>query len=718
MKKRILAMVLTGCLLFTAISVQPVRGALAAESGAAMTSSLQKELTEITKAVKKKITVPKELTEFSYDMYNNAEGTEWELNWSDKAMSESLEVRCDGSGRINLYRFENSENAGFKLKLKKAELRKKAEAFLKKAVPEIAGSLSFQGEQYDRYSGQCSFSYLRKENGILMPDNGIRISVNTETGAVMEFWTYWDRGIFIPNSQTQVTKPEALKIIRKQIEMQLNYRTSVNLIDPIMSSGEAMKTKAFLVYEPDRAYLAIDAKTGVVYLEDSRTGSGGMGGEMPADTEAGVEDGGLTTEEVNKISEISGIITKEQAIESVKNNQDLLLYGGMTEIRADLNKRSKDGKPSYVWVIRMSDPREAAVDSSDVFRPYASATLDAFTGRVLSFYASVKDYGYLEKDEWKSLSRYSKEDCQTRFEAFAKKQAPDYFGKVKKTMEYDGYILGFNDKTPVYGGFRYNYDRMYQNIPYMENSIYGGVDSVTGKLYQFGADWNAAVTFEEPKNMISEDKAFQAYMGFDGFELVYEINYKKDTSGNTGKEVRLVYRTDINPTWVSPFTGKQLARDGKVYSKPVTGFTYTDLKGNRYKESIELLADMGIGFAGKLFRPDQAIKASELKTMLEQLSIYNGKGDKTLSKGNKTITRIEAARLAIRLTGLEKLAKINGIYKINASDADKVKKADTGYAALAVGFGMLKTDDKNRLNPDKALTRGEAANLIVSLLAY
>ena len=79
---------------------------------------------------------------------------------------------------------------------------------------------------------------------------------------------------------------------------------------------------------------------------------------------------------------------------------------------------------------------------------------------------------------------------------------------------------------------------------------------------------------------MSPQNAFEHYISKDGFNLLYEINvinqydpnyksidkyYDYSEAYSVAYEIRLVYRPDISPAYISPFTGQQLNSNGEVY---------------------------------------------------------------------------------------------------------------------------------------------------------
>ena len=122
---------------------------------------------------------------------------------------------------------------------------------------------------------------------------------------------------------------------------------------------------------------------------------------------------------------------------------------------------------------------------------------------------------------------------------------------------------------------------------------------------------------------------------------------------------------------------------------------------------------MGIGFEGGLFKPSQAITAEELADFTEKAGFY---ADSKNKLSGSTINRMEAAKYAVKLLGLEKAAKISGIYSMNITDQATINQSDIGYAAIAYGLKLLTPNSNNQLHAGDNLTRQEAADLIVAML--
>ncbi len=680
------------------------------------------ELEKIITAVKSKITVPSELSKFSYNYYSGSGNSYvWNLSWSNKDGSKTIYVNSDSKGRISNYSYNTDKS--YKPVYLQDELKSKADTFIKSIASDIAGKLQYtETSSASSYNGTYTYQYQRVENGIPMPDNTVSVAVNYQTGEVTNYSANWLYDVSIPGSTVKITKDDAAAKIGKNIKMTLSYQSAyVKSAD-----GKSSSVKAFLVYSPDNSYIAVDAVSGKVYTTQNQwlTDSSNQATAESSAKDAGA---GFTPEEINEIDSIKGLITKTNAIKAIKNNTKLLFDKNMTSVTANLYKSNSDSSDAaYVWNINFTDPREAKEGSNDTYRAYAYAVVDAKTGKIISYHSSTKNYYDTTKEQWDSVKvKYTQKQGKTALESFIKEQVPDYFKNTEYTGSFDDYVIAYKDTKPVYGGYSYNYQRVNEGIAYAANNINGAVDGVTGKVYSFGYNWDKNITFEAPNNIISADKAFTNYIANEGYRLIYEVYYEnsitsaKNTAASDAvytqtPSVRLVYRTDIAPEYFSPFTGKQLDYEGKEYVKPTGLYTYTDIDGNSSARNIKILANMGIGFDGGLYKPTQAITAEELLNFIEKANFYYNSSKYKLT--GSTVSRLNAAKFAVQLLGLEKAAAISGIYSVNISDQASISQSDMGYAAIAYGLKILLPGSDNKLRPSDSLTRQDAADLIVAML--
>lgn len=693
----------------------------------------QTGLTTAINKVKATITIPSEYTEFNY--YFNDAGTYtdafWNLNWSTKDGKSSIQVNCDEDYHITYYSIYNYDQTGTGIaKYLRSELQSTAESFIHKVSPETDGKLEYVDSEFEGiYSNNYVYNYQRTENGISMPDNSVRVTVNCITGEVTSLTVNWLYDAKISAEKAKLTKEEAAKLIKKQMKMKLVYRTDyIGIYDSV--KGTTQK-KAYLVYEPSLQYISIDAKTGKVYLTKSEWINTGNGAN--AKKEAAADDGSamrgkvsLTPEEQEKVEELKNVIPKEKAISIVTGNKALYLDKNLVQVNADLSKSDS----SYVWNISLNDPREVNYEKDmDTYRGYAYATVDAVSGKILNFYSSVKDNYDQKNQKWNTVKiKYDKKEAKKILETFIKTQITDRFKNSVLSEETEDYVAYYKNNKPVYGGYRFQYNRVNEGIEYPYNSIYGLVDGVTGKIYSFGSYWDENVEFESPKGVISADKAMDYYLAKEGYGLKYEINQINKVSQSQTKEgyysnqtkaeyeVRLVFRPDVTPSYISPFTGEQLDGSGKVYKK-TAAYAYEDVTDKVKYKNVFLLADMNIGFEGGKFLPEQPISVGELNSLLNKIgyAVYKDPAEDATAD-RSLISREEIAQLFIDKLGMTKMAAISDIYKTGFTDESSINKKYLGAVALAKGLGIIKGDTANNYNPTFRVTRADAVDMIIGYI--
>lgn len=537
----------------------------------------------------------------------------------------------------------------------------------------------------------------------------------------------------------KITKEEAIKLLNENMKMKLVYRSNYY---PIYNKNvTSSENKAFLVYEPTLSYISIDAKTGEVYLTKTQwTDTSTYAGASKADSasnEASISTGTqtLTDEETAKIEELKNLITKSKAIDIVTSNKYLYLDKNLKSYTASLSKNDDaSGKSTYVWNVNLSDPREINYKKdTDNYRAYTYATVDAQTGKILSFYSSMKSYYNDATKTWDKVKVvYDKEVSKAILEKFLKTQVKDRFDNSILSTQNEDYVVYYNkDESPVYGGYSYRYNRVNEGVEYPDNNINGSVDGVTGKIYSFSTYWNDNIIFESTKGAITADQAMDYYLGKDSFGLKYEINvinkydssnsltqnYKDyATTNSVDYEIRLVYRPDVNPAYISPFTGEQLNYNGEIVTATLP-FAYKDITNTAVNRNILLLADMNIGFAGENFLPDKTVTIGELNKLLQDIGYgYNDTSDND-PYANNLLTKEKLAKIFIDKLGLEKVSKLSGIYATGYADENNIGDDYVGAVALAKGLGLMTADTDNNFNPGNNITRAEVVNFMFNFIS-
>ncbi len=742
MKKRILAAMLVLVLAFSTLNgFTPVNAEKADDT---LTEEKMKEVLII---VKGKLDIGDEYTEFNYYYSENAGKGRYQFNWRTEDGSAYISVSADSTGRIYSFSSSNNEKAGQREGMIPTyigeELIPEAEKWIVGVEPELQGKLKLNSCRYTSYNKNYVISFIRIENGIDMSDNSISVTMDAFDKSVLSYRVNWNFEVAIPKVDQVIGEEAAAEKVGGAVKMELKYR---------LTRDADGNDKVFLAYTPDKSYIAVDAKNGKVYTERTYWGSGTDFDEGFNDMEATKEAADaeesysygdrqvtLSDAEIKKLGDIKDILSSEEAINLIKNNKRLYVDGNLTSSNCRLYTDKDD---NYYWRIYLYD--DTPIDYNDYssyydyYRASLSASLDAKTGKLISFSADTKDYyAYSNEGEDVFKANYTKKQCQKLFEEFIKETDPDKAEYTRLSNVYDRTVTLYNIETnkdvyPV-GGYSFTFGRQYKNIPFDANYVSGAVEAVTGKITSYNTYWTDA-EIPEPENIIDESEAFASYIKCDGFDLVYELVMKYENKNNyygydKDYKARLVYRTAISPNYIDAFTGKQLTWSGEEYVPAGVSYKYTDINGTKYERSIKLLADMGYGFEGEEFKPDAKITNEEFMKILGANS-YGGyryyedyedeadneDDDDIVNDDETTVIRQEAARLIISYLGGEKLAKMD-IYKTGYSDESKIDKENLGSVALCKGLGIMGAKSGNKFKPNRAVTRGEAAEFVIRMLS-
>ncbi len=705
MRKRIVTLLLALALVMGTVYTGSPIGAYAANE------ETQEQMTEVLLKIKTKLELPDEYTEFWYNYNNYGTKATWYFNWSTEDSSKTVYVNCDDEAHIiNVGSYGENSRSGMPDRIAE-ELVPEAEELLYRLFPEAKGHVVLKNSGYQYYRSAYRFEYRRIENNIEMPDNYIYLTVGYKDCDLIGADCSWNYTASVPSADKLIGADKAKAKIDEKLDMQLRYYVGYD------KDG---KEKIFLAYAPTMYYIAADAKSGKLYTKKNYWGDDPeMKEAADEDTNGATADNGrgyeakLSDAEIKRISELQNLISSDDAVKIIRNNKYLLVDENINSVTANL--REYDGE--YRWYISLRDNRPANYDDGDAYRAYASATVDAQDGKILSYSASVKSMYYYAEEDLDSIKfNYSKKQCKGIFEDFLKSIEPEKFVTVQLTSSSPDmeYYSDYSTKPYIFS-YGYNYTRYNDGIPFASNGINGSVDRVSGKVYNYYMNWSNAEV-PSAKGVITEAKAYDAYMSYEGFDLVYEIVNKYENTGSIygdGNEqiIRLVYRTAISPAFVDAFTGKQINYNGEEYEDVRTDYNYNDIAGTKYEKAIRILAGMGIGLPGESFEPSKKITAAELGQLISRLPYFGYRED--VLSGDKTLSRQEAAKAVITLMGLEPVAKLD-IYKLSYKDKKDVGKEYTGYVAIAGAMGLFGDAKAKKFKPKTALTRGEAAQLVLN----
>ena len=498
------------------------------------------EMLAVIAKIKPLLSIPDRYSEFNW--YYSAGSVDfpptWSFTWSAPDSYSSISATCDDDGHLLSFYADkdinaDADSASLLPNYLKAELVDTARAFLTKIEPEFAEQFVLTSTSGYGKSERYTYLFRREIHGIPLPSDTIRISLDNQTGAVLGYDSTFHRNAVIPSADQILSEDQAKEKLKANFTMTLAYREK-----RVPKEDGTFDYVGYLVYTPSNSSIAIDAHTGEIYENmttwQAADGSANMadkGYDMAAENTAMNGYYQYTEQELEQSELLSTLIPKETAIATVTGNPALYFPNGLTTVDARLTKTSAsgrypiaDGDETYRWQLHFSNPNQDGYGYS-----YASATVDAQSGAILSFDARPYSYWYYDENGLDAPDvAYTMEQAQPILEAFLKQQLPDQFANSVLSSSGPYNVIQFllsddGNQIPVYGAYSYTYSRVNEGVPYPYNSIYGSVDGVTGKITSFSYYWYDNVVFESPKDAVGADQAKDLLLAADGFGLNYQI---------------------------------------------------------------------------------------------------------------------------------------------------------------------------------------------------
>lgn len=756
--KRILSLTLVLIMLTTSI--------FSSVTAATVTEPTTKELESVIIAVRSKIDIDDEkFSELSwhYSAPTYYSDASWYLSWSSPDYDNRISISCDPDGNITNYsKYEYKKDHQLHLATKdpKAYLPV-IEKFINLVAPFASGKLELTKTNAPASLSYPRFSYTfsRFENGIIVPDNFINVSYDFSTNEILSYSCVWEHDVEFKASTEIITIEKAKELIGTTQSMKLSYRLKTEYDE---NTGKAMSRKAYLVYTPELSYVSVDAVSGKVYTERNTwtvsnskdqvtngSASGTLGGvlEDSAESEKSELRYELNEKELEQLEILNNLISKEDAIKAVTQNEYLYIDSSATAIDARLSKMSPsvlytdntEQMEKYCWNITFSNPI-VSEKSSYQFNSYMNARVDAQNGKLISFNANLPNYYYYTENNLELPAfTITKDKAQSIAIEFLDNFDKERFSKTILSNSYDSVPLNYIEKStniigeieliPVYRNANFSFTRQNEGVAFTYNNLSTSVDLVTGKITNYSSVWYDDIEFESTKNIISKEKALDVLnSASNGFDLNYEINsnytYNKYLTEQKDEYIdssllytsapytRLVYSL-YSPltTTIRAIDGKLVNYNGDEIKTNAQNYVYSDISNHWAMDIILRFSYTGIGFEGDTFRPDEKINAMDFQMLLGMCGIYS----QTDLQDDAPVTRTDAVKYILDSYGYNKIAQLKGVFITDFTDNFKLQENDVGYIAIAKGFDLIKGDG-NSFRPYDALTRAECLALCYNII--
>ncbi|MEW6726009.1 MAG: YcdB/YcdC domain-containing protein [Bacillota bacterium] len=573
------------------------------------------------------------------------------------------------------------------------------------------------------YPVMYNYVFLRTVNGIPVNGNTITVGINAETGEMQNFNLSWEENLNLPDPAGRLS-PDHTAAIFTETGLELTY----------MYFGPRDRdtdVEPRLVYQLRDGRFLLDALTGKrhdslngpYYFDVTGDFFGGGGGEPMT---ARAQKMPLTVVEQEAVDKLGKLLTADQARMKAEAAYSLPPEMQLTSKELMANWSVPGSK---IWSFNYTDKEK---------RLSLNVSVDARNGELLGFARYDNEPDYRNAPEVKLSQAQAQEIAQN----FIKKQQPSRAGQVvlRRSEKELGPWSKAGDERPR--SYVFEFARMVNGIPYPENGFSVTVSSVTGEITNYQMRW-WDTTFPAAAGVISQAAASARFLEKHPLMLEYARAYAKWPAEQTDRAAYflLYHPTNLWPAaMLDANTGQEIDYEGKPVADRRPAFT--DITGHPAAKDIDLLAEQGIVTAkdGR-FRPNDVITGKELLEMLARAAGESG-GYQPLNEEDdqqlldrvlslriiedaagfdpaRQVTRIQAARWLVNSQGFGPLARHGEAFKLAVKDAGLINPADRGYAAAALAMGYLTPQDGGTLAPNRPVTRGEAAGMLVrALLAH
>lgn len=710
--KKLIAFILTFAMVLT----------FAIPTAAATKADPKIKLDDAIKSAKTILDLKTDNYNFNYNYTENQNNrSEWDLSWNPKAADgSSIYVSIDSvTGDILNYNCYTPYNPQAQIKIPKytkAEALAAVEKFLNKIAPTKFKETVQKDNpnMYPYYDSRIinqdtySFNYVRQVNGLDFFDNGMTVTVDKNTLQIRNYTFNWDNGVFEDPAKA-ISKDKAKEFFKSKLGIELSY----NLI-----SNDNGKTQTpILVYSFKNGNNPIDAITGDVLNNSGIFYSGAMDMAMKS-AAAAKANVALTPQEQSSVDDSSKYISKDAAIAEAKK---YITIGDKFNLNgANLYVNSTD--KSAMWYLNWDH------NSTGTYS-YASANVDAVTGKIKSFSMNGNEY-YPSKD---TAVSYNKDQAKAEADKFLSSIEPDKFKVVElKDLNQDSTIIDNQS------GYNFAYIGKINGATCNFDTFNITVNPYSGKIMSYSSNWTD-VTLPPTDGIITLDEAYNALYKIATLNLRYVKSYINNPGKPATPQIKLAYSLDGLQGQIDGKTGVQIDYNGKPII-PEQKISYTDIKGNASENDINTLIDLGIiDDSTNTFSPDNAILQKDfikllVKALPNNYVIYNLTKDgavdydsyyntaiqkNILTESQKSpdskVTRQDAAKFIIRAMGLGYLANNSDIFVPAYKDAAKITKDYRGYAAIAGSINLLPAAD-GAFDGSANITRGQSASTIVNFL--
>lgn len=671
----------------------------------AFASTESKEILDILTAVKPRIGSTDEYTDFNSSSYESLGEKMYRLNWSksDDDNQKELSITVSKGGIITEYNIYNSkmrDDSSDRASINRptdAQVYSNACEQFKKLNPTLGDTFRVEENNgTESLYGNYGYHLQRFENGYRVTDDGGYINMSDDGKYVTDMHINYSTNVKFESAKNIIDKSAAVKSYEEKLGMKLVY-----------SKTYGKDEKIVLQYMPKAKYNQyISAVSGEVFeLQNNSDIVYGENKQVMADSGGSAESAKFSEAEIKQIDEVKDLISASEAENIVRKNSVINVDGSYKLQYNEISSYDDGENKKYFYRLNFSSDSKKSKYAEN---RWISATIDAKTGEIISFY---KDTDYGAKD------KLTRESAQKKAEEALKILAPAHFG--------DGVESEFKLSDDITTGGVFRYARFANNIEYIQNGVNIYVNMSDGSVQSYNISYDKE-EFPSPEGILSEHDICEKIFAKAEYVPVYVVSRDKDNN----KTANLVYDiTDGTDMTVDAFTGEPVYErdDAKIGD-------YTDISGHYAENQIKTLAKYGIGFEEDEFRPDDEITQEDFAALVNSALVRHypivickgfdySDAYSSLRRSNivrdaeyapdSSVTREYACVVMIRALGYEEVAELDNIYMPLYSDIT----SKPGYTSILSAMGIVGGNGDGTFNPGGKLTRGAAAVMIYNCLS-
>ncbi len=673
--------------------------------------------------VKQRITVPDDLTEFTYNKSTTYGRDTYFFNWATdyedyptgyKEISVAIRGKVVTSYSSNDFDWSGTKETVYSLaKLTEDQLYDKACKCIKKLNPSVYKSIEVDKDSLSiSVSGErARFTINRVVDGVPVKGQQGSVVINKNTGELISYGLNWIMGAGFPDPSDTISEEQAISAYKTEMPIEKVYYANYN--------WETKEYEPALIYRQTLSE-NIDALTGkLTTFEGSYYNYYDYYGDEDAAVEgddANPATGGgadydveFTDAEIEKMEKEGTLITAQEMLDKLVG-MDMFRLGDNPAVETSdcwyddylgyyVRTMSFNSADTVYYIGK--DENGEPVQKEKISNIRSNATINAETGELLSFSSTS---GYNTSDEIKLTESNASDYLNRYFETLAGEKAEEFrlsetalsWSKYNKdgTPAEDAYITYASTSSQ-----RYAY-----GIPSMSESASIKINR-SGEIINYSMEY-FGVEYPKPVDIISEAEAYDSYFEQIDYDLQYRLAVKKDVTYTA-----VVYNPS-HSLYIDAFSGKLTNYAGQEITEEYIDY-YTDTEDSKYKEIAEKLEAHGIVLRGEdgRLREDDYITRQEFSNLMNSVGAYyyNRTG------GDKALTRQFAAKILTNGIISEKCAELEGIFKSPYSDVKESSKY-VGYIAVASALGYMQGEN-GKFNPGGKITRGEALQMIYDRLA-